>query len=50
VAPVLDGEVLHFAVSDHGRLVGVATGVDAEDFAALWLASVETADHLAERR
>ncbi len=44
VVPVLDGAVLRFADSDHGRLIHVAVGVDTTAFEELWLASVDAAD------
>lgn len=43
VAPVLEDEVLRFAVAEEGRTVRVAVDVDAAAFDDMWLASVEAA-------
>ena len=43
LVPVCDGDVLRFAEGDDGRPARLGTDVDADAFAALWLASVEAA-------
>ena len=44
LAPVLDGELLHFADSHDGRLVRIGVDMDADAFEELWLSSVEGAE------
>lgn len=43
LAPVLDGELLHFADSQDGRLVRIGVDTDADAFEEMWLSSVEEA-------
>ena len=44
LAPVLDGEVLHFADNHDGRLVRIGVDVDPDAFEEMWLSSVEAAE------
>lgn len=50
VEAILDGEVLRFADSGHGRRVRVALDVDQAAFEDLWLASVEAVEARSDSR